>query len=55
MAIFYELPVLNNVDESAALPEGRPLRPKARPLAPSKAAQILASRKPEWLDRKSVV
>ena len=49
MAIFYELPVLNNSDESAALPEDRPVRPQARPLSPSKAAQVLASRKPEWL------
>src|SRR4051812_6221651 len=38
MAIFRELPVLS------------PERPApARPISPSKAAQILASRKPEWL------
>jgi lipoic acid synthetase len=61
MAIFLELPVLdsvpqghegshhlngaNDANESANL-SGRPL---ARPLSPSKAAKILASRKPEWL------
>lgn len=42
MAIFYELPVLNPG-------QGREAQPQARPLSPSKAAQILASRKPEWL------
>ncbi len=40
MAIFLELPVLSNVKNE---------RERARPLPPSKAAQILASRKPEWL------
>lgn len=40
MAIFFELPVLDSV---------RNEREVARPLSPSKAAQILASRKPEWL------
>src|SRR3954454_20414931 len=35
MAITYELPVLNG--------------PGTRPLSPSKAAKILADRKPEWL------
>jgi lipoic acid synthetase len=37
MAITYELPVL------------APAAPVARPLPPSKAAEILAARKPEWL------
>jgi lipoic acid synthetase len=41
MAIFYELPVIDLHE--------RPERPEARPLSPSKAAQILAARKPEWL------
>jgi lipoic acid synthetase len=56
MAIFYELPVLESQESgvthvcgssntvSAAEP-----RPQARPLSPSKASQILATRKPEWL------
>lgn len=39
MSIFKELPVL---DQN---PEG----PKARPLSPSKAREILATKKPEWL------
>ncbi|MGZ3687459.1 MAG: lipoyl synthase [Bdellovibrionota bacterium] len=42
MAIFQELPVLQP-DQS------RPARERARPISPSKAAQVLASRKPEWL------
>ncbi len=41
MAIFRELPVI----ESSSLVRPEP----ARPLSPSKAAKILASRKPEWL------
>ncbi len=40
MAIFLELPVLNRVKSDPEI---------ARPLSPSKAAQILAARKPEWL------
>lgn len=40
MAIFLELPVLDSAKSEREL---------ARPLSPSKAAQILASRKPEWL------
>ena len=43
MAILRELPVL---DSPMPLPVERE---PARPLSPSKAAQILASRKPEWL------
>lgn len=40
MAIFRELPVLQEV---------RPTHPDSRPLSPSKAREILQSRKPEWL------
>lgn len=43
MAIFRELPVIHQFGETADRPE------PARPLSPSKAAKILASRKPEWL------
>jgi lipoic acid synthetase len=42
MAIFLELPVLDSARNSNE-------REVARPLSPSKAAQILATRKPEWL------
>src|SRR4051812_4071088 len=44
MAIFFELPVLNShpLEREAE-------REVARPLSPSKAAQILPSRKPDWL------
>jgi lipoic acid synthetase len=45
MAIFLELPVLDHPILSSASPK----RESARPLSPSKAAQILATRKPEWL------
>jgi lipoic acid synthetase len=40
MAIFRELPVLDPANAH---------RPVARPLSPSKAREILSSRKPEWL------
>jgi lipoic acid synthetase len=43
MAIFLELPVLDSV---ADLPQERE---QTRPMSPSKAAKVLASRKPEWL------
>ncbi len=47
MAIYQELPVLDGV---GVLEEAhKEARDVARPLSPSKAAQILASRKPEWL------
>lgn len=47
MAIFRELPVLD-LPSLASRPSGE--RPNsARPLSPSKASQILSSRKPEWL------
>jgi lipoic acid synthetase len=42
MAIFLELPVLDSDGSFKA-------HPLERPLSPSKAAQILAGRKPEWL------
>lgn len=45
MAIFLELPVLESAETSHFPPE----REQARPMSPSKAAQVLASRKPEWL------
>lgn len=44
MAIFRELPVLQGNHNHAAPP-----RELARPLSPSKAAQIAATKKPEWL------
>ncbi|MFZ9595992.1 MAG: lipoyl synthase [Bdellovibrionia bacterium] len=48
MAIFKELPVLDsNSDLSSE--SARSTQGLARPLLPSKAAQIPASRKPEWL------
>ena len=48
MAIFRELPVLEGPHTHAS--EGsRADRPVARPLSPSKAREILNSRKPEWL------
>ena len=47
MAIFRELPVLDS-PRLASRPEGVTVE-KARPMAPSQAARILASRKPEWL------
>lgn len=40
MAIFRELPVIQ---------DARSLHPDSRPLSPSKAREILQSRKPEWL------
>ncbi len=43
MAIFRELPVIESPARLPARPES------ARPLSPSKAAKILATRKPEWL------
>lgn len=43
MAIFRELPILNDAPSETGKPG------LARPLSPSRAAQILASRKPEWL------
>jgi lipoic acid synthetase len=43
MSIFRELTVLE------ALPGGSAGLPQARPISPSKAKQILASKKPEWL------
>jgi len=50
MAIFRELPVLQNVEDSVSSVSDQSVHPDAaRPLSPSKAAQILASRKPEWL------
>jgi lipoic acid synthetase len=50
MAIFRELPVLDQVLDPPSRPVLRPsTRPEARPISPSKASQILASRKPEWL------
>jgi lipoic acid synthetase len=54
MAISYELPVLSPLDleDRAAHSSNCSSHPSAaasRPLSPSKAAQILASRKPEWL------
>jgi lipoic acid synthetase len=52
MAIFRELPVLeSHLDDTHAhgRSSGRSERPVARPLSPSKAKEILASRKPEWL------
>lgn len=54
MAIFKELPVLGPYDHAshshgvgAAL--AQPASDPARPMSPSRAAQVLASRKPEWL------
>ncbi len=55
MAIHSELPVLNSPDSPAHdSHEPAPAlaakdRPLARPMSPSKAAQVLASKKPEWL------
>lgn len=50
MAIYRELPVLQNGEADLSM-NSTPLSQEelARPLSPSKAAQILASRKPEWL------
>jgi len=45
MAIFRELPVLQNQGISQASAQSE----LARPLSPSKAKEILASRKPDWL------
>jgi lipoic acid synthetase len=47
MAIFRELPVLDI--PAIASRSGGTDREQARPISPSKASQILASRKPEWL------
>lgn len=50
MAIYRELPVLQNGDADLSTDAFQPSQEGlARPLSPSKAAQILASRKPEWL------
>ena len=50
MAIFRELPVLtDHHDHDHHHDHPVTHRPLARPLAPSKAAQIMASKKPEWL------
>lgn len=51
MAISYELPVLDvhSGHNGHAHPSGGDTRPVARPLSPSKASQILSTRKPEWL------
>ena len=43
MAIFRELPVLDSPEQGSSAARS------ARPLSPSKAAEILAGRKPEWL------
>lgn len=48
MAIFKELPVLT-AHSAEALPHAGARPGQERPLAPSKAREILASRKPEWL------
>ncbi|HCM40093.1 MAG TPA: lipoyl synthase [Bdellovibrionales bacterium] len=45
MAIFQELPVLDSASLSPAPLTSEP----AKPISPSKAAQILAGKKPEWL------
>lgn len=46
MAIYKELPVLNGFD-TAGLETPKELR--AKPMSPSKAREVLASKKPEWL------
>lgn len=43
--IFLELPVLSAASQATP----RPSRPVARPISPSRAREILAQRKPEWL------
>jgi lipoic acid synthetase len=53
MAIFRELPILEIPTQTASAMKSAAqkatARPLARPMSPSKAAQVLASRKPEWL------
>ena len=46
MAIFKELPVLSGLHADSHEAEARP---EMRPLSPSKAAQFLATKKPDWL------
>jgi len=46
MAIFKELPVLSGLHADSVESE---LRPEMRPLSPSRAAEFLATKKPEWL------
>src|SRR5881227_2689667 len=49
MAIFRELPILETPLHRTHDAHAASARPLARPMSPSKAAQVLASRKPEWL------
>jgi lipoic acid synthetase len=49
MAIFRELPVLQSHSSVERLREQHKEEAPARPLSPSRAAEILAIRKPEWL------